>query len=390
MSLQEMLKNARFYGAKSEPIDDIETVASAPAVGGTLKIVAVTHGGVRDLYQVLVDEDGRDVLGDDAVATEYGQALAAGVPAGLGTLHGDIGMIEDTDTGSALQGEQSNTSLVFRDAATGAGTIMVKVFRRLEPGLSPDVELLSQIPECENIAAVRGWVSHRIGEEEYTLAMAQDYVAGGRDGFERALSFAAEGRSFAAEARLLGAAMRTVHDHLAEAFGTHAVPGTEITSRLRDKAAEHLGRVDKLADYRDAVLSRYDALADDEVTVQRIHGDLHLGQVLRTADRFVLIDFEGEPARPLAERRLPDSPLRDVAGMLRSLDYAAHLPGGHVDAAQWVKESTAALLEGYGISPSPLLDAYLLDKALYEVNYELNNRPDWAGIPLDALARIMG
>ena len=131
-----------------------------------------------------------------------------------------------------------------------------------------------------------------------------------------------------------------------------------------------------------------------------MHGDLHLGQVLFTRERYVLLDFEGEPARPLAERRLPDSPARDLAGLIRSIDYAAHFNAysgrpGPADPARWAAEATEALLEGYGPLdaqkvPAGWLDAYVLDKALYEVAYEANNRPGWAGIPRAAVTGILG
>lgn len=389
MDYSDMLMRSRFYGAKSEGIDTVRPLRSAPAGEGQLEVLAVEHEGVTDYYQVLIDDSGTDILGGAATATEYGHALAAGVPAGFGTLHGDAGELDDTDTGAAISGEQSNTSLVFRNPDTGRASVMIKVFRRLEPGLSPDVELLSKIPSCPNIAPVRGWVTEAIDGKDYTLAMVQDYVNGGRDGWQLALDIAASGSSFADEARLLGQAIRRVHNHLADAFGTRTLPGRDLSSRLRDKAGEFTSRIPSLAEHRAKVLERYDGLALSEVTVQRIHGDLHLGQVLRTDDRYVIIDFEGEPARPLAERRLPDSPLRDVAGMLRSLDYAAHFPGGNIDPASWASEASAALLDGYGTERTDLLEAYLLDKALYEVVYETNNRPDWAHIPLGAVERLL-
>ena len=119
---------------------------------------------------------------------------------------------------------------------------------------------------------------------------------------------------------------------------------------------------------------------------ERVHGDLHLGQVLRTPDTYILIDFEGEPDRPLAERRRPDSPLRDVAGILRSLDYAAHVAGA---GPEWAEAAGDAFLEGYGVERSPLLDAYVLDKALYEVVYEARNRPTWLPIPVRAVTRLL-
>jgi len=157
----------------------------------------------------------------------------------------------------------------------------------------------------------------------------------------------------------------------------------------------------------------YDALSEvDSLEVQRIHGDLHLGQTLRTVKGWKLVDFEGEPAKPLAERRLPDSPWRDVAGMLRSFDYAAQSvvkdlyssedPGSQISyrANEWLQRNRTAFLEGYverrlergepALTPAEeaIIDAYEADKAVYEVIYEARNRPGWLDIPLQAIDRI--
>lgn len=379
-SYARMLSQARFYRAKSEAIDSVEEVAAV----GRLRILRVHHGGTSDYYQVLIDDSGADVLTDPDVASAY----VAGMGSSFGTLHGSSA-VPDGATAKAISGEQSNTSLSFIDA-DGTPQVMVKVFRKLEAGLNPDVELLSRIGDCSYVAAVRGWVTEVIDGEEYVLAMIQDYVRDGRDGWERALDFAAAGDSFAAEARQLGQAMRAVHEALVAEFGAEDADVDKLVSSLNEHVDELAARRPQIAEHAEAAREVYARLRNQGASTQRIHGDLHLGQVLRTPDKYVLIDFEGEPARPLAERRRPDSPLRDVAGMLRSLDYAAHFhPDAPADPQGWARDASAALLEGYGIASSDLLDAYVLDKALYEVDYESDNRPDWVGIPLAAVNRLL-
>jgi maltokinase len=125
---------------------------------------------------------------------------------------------------------------------------------------------------------------------------------------------------------------------------------------------------------------------------QRVHGDFHLGQTLHTPTGWKIIDFEGEPAKSMAERRSPDAVWRDVAGMLRSFDYAAaSVPGPH--SKTWAAECRAAFLRGYvgtelRATEAKMLRAYEADKAIYEVVYEMRNRPDWVGIPLGAVAEL--
>lgn len=362
MSIAQHIVNERFYGAKSHKIDTVEVVLEKPVGDNTLVVARINEV----LYQLLVNSEGKDVLVNhvDEVRESLGSWISSG----------------DFPTGPyrGLKGEQSNTSLV-------AGDVMVKYFRKLEPGLNPDVELLSQIPDCPHVAPVLGYSSLNLDGEDYTLVMAQKFMPGA-DGWEHALSTTAG--SFSADARLLGEATASVHTALAGTFGTTRVPVSTVADGLVSRLDNLIAQAPDLGRYREDAVGVYRAL-DGEVELQRIHGDLHLGQTLRTTGGYILIDFEGEPARPLAERKLPDSALRDIAGMLRSLDYAAHFDGIH---QVWGEEAATAYLDGYGTSDlnRALLDAYILDKALYEVAYEINNRPDWVHIPLGAVERVLG
>lgn len=379
-SLKELLENARFFGAKSEALDSVDVIRSANAVGHSLQLVRAHHGGTTSLYQVLVDAAGNEVLGENATA--LGESLARGAPAGFGELHGSAVKLAGL-SGRAIDGEQTNTTLVFDEQ------LVVKYFRQLQPGVNPDVELLRDIGDCPHIAPVRGWVSTELDGDELTLAMLQDFIPDTVDGWEYALGFARIGATFSPETNLIGAATRSVHEALARAFPTTEVAAATLVERLEGELSDLVARAEVLRPFKQQAREFYRHLLDGEATrvpVQRLHGDLHLGQLLRSPVDYVLIDFEGEPARPIAKRRELDSPLRDVAGLLRSLDYAAHTAAAD---AEWTQHASRGLLSGYGIEPSPLLSAYVLDKALYEVVYETTHRPDWVDIPLAAVSRLV-
>lgn len=300
-----------------------------------------------------------------------------------------------------LGAEQSNSSAVYGE------TYILKLFRRVGPGLNPDLELPRALANtgCSRVPAPAAWFEAEpagAGEEPMTLGILQPYLPGSADGWQLALGALAVRADFAASARALGHATAEVHLALAEALPTVVLRRPQLerlaaamTGRL-DTAA---GAVPALRPYRESLRRIYDELAGlgragRTWRAQRIHGDLHLGQVLRTpADgRWSVIDFEGEPARPLAERRRPQPVARDVAGMLRSFDYAAAV--GRAAGSCWAERARAAFCEGYAaVHHDPredpqLLRAHETDKAVYEVLYEARHRPDWLPVPMSAIRRL--
>jgi maltokinase len=304
-----------------------------------------------------------------------------------------------------MTAEQSNSSVVYGD------TFILKLLRRVVPGINPDLELPLALARegCPRVPPPTAWVTAEAAEtgaeEPYVLAVLQPFVQGAADGWELALRELAKGEDFSAEARALGRATAEVHTALARALPTVTLGHLQLQSLVDGMTARleaAAQAVPALRPYAPALHSAYEALADLAAeghtwTAQRVHGDLHLGQCLRApAGDWSLIDFEGEPARPLAERRMAQPAVRDVAGMLRSFDYAAHAAGGP-PALEWAAACRAAYCTGYAEAGGndPRTDPVLLracetDKAVYEVVYEARHRPDWLPVPLSAIRRLAG
>ncbi len=331
----------------------------------------------------------------------------------------------DLEAHSTLfSGEQSNSSVAFGEDA------LMKVFRKVTPGVNPDIAIHQVLTEAgsTHVAALYGWLDLVDDDVDGTdstiqLAMLQQFLRTASDGWDLAVAsvrnlFAEAdlhadevGGDFAGEAARLGTALAEVHADLAEHFPVEQ----RGAGAVADLAAAMEGRLDAALDVVPALGPHAARLRETfgrlrslgGVEVQQVHGDLHLGQTLRTVKGWKIVDFEGEPAKPLAERLLPDSVWRDVAGMIRSFDYAPRVVamtgasvdvGGEADqrayrASEWAARNRSAFLDAYTAhlgtamddEAAVLLDAYLADKVVYEAVYEARNRPGWLSIPLAAL-----
>jgi maltokinase len=444
--LAAWLPDQRWYAGKGRAIRavSVETdvrlaLADGHAVRHTLLRVDDEDGG-SDRYQLLVGVlDGdvparltRAVIGelegqvaydavhDPAATAALLERLAAGSDE-QGLSFTSTGELDVTLPSRVMGAEQSNTSIVFGEE------YILKLFRRVQPGTNPDLEITRALAEAgsAHIAAPLGWIESDVDGERTTLAMMQCFLKSASEGWAMATASVRDlfaegdlhadevGGDFAGEAERLGVATAEVHAVMAQSLPS----GTAGPEECRDTARQLHERLDaaraavpELEPFADALRASYDAVAEltGEVPVQRVHGDYHLGQVLRTLDGWVLLDFEGEPARPLAERTALMSPLRDVAGMLRSFDYAArhllaersHSMGNEPHLAyranEWAERNRSAFCDGYaraaGADPREhdvLLRAFELDKAVYEVVYEARNRPSWLPIPLSSIERLV-
>jgi trehalose synthase-fused probable maltokinase len=434
-ALIEYVTRQRWYGAKSrsvshsEVLDTVVIRQAEPQL--SLALVEMRFDtGAHEIYQLLFsgdpEEEDLDGLAEDAgIAREIVSAMRAGL-----TLQGAEGVAEfrPADDFSALgrelgaarlvSSEQSNSSVVFDDA------LILKLFRRVEPGINPELEMLRFLTGqgFRNIPALGGWYGYSGGPLTATLGLLQEYIAGAIGGWELALGeIASAPESFLDRLGRLGEVTAHMHTALGAdpndlAFAPEE-PSVESLGLLTATVDEEIARVfvslpdddERLA----PILGRGEEVreqlrllthAGSAGRVIRTHGDYHLGQTLWTKNDWVILDFEGEPARTLVERRRKRSPLRDVAGMLRSFAYAAtaaELTRDADVAADWERRARDRFLESYLETVEPtllpageaaierLLAVFELEKAVYELRYELDNRPDWVGIPVAGIERLM-
>lgn len=418
----------RWYRGKSRrlaAVDLVDVARITDGAGWLLVLRATDAGGGVSRYLLPATADG-DAFREPRDGEGVWRGLASLMVAG-GELNGARGRwafapmpsLQDVLPAGfiALAGlperrlnvEQSNTSVVLGDR------LILKCYRLLEPGVNPEVEVNAFLTAVRFRGAPSlGGSAEYVpdGGQPCAVAMLQEFVTSETNGWSWVQGCLAGGPRDREKAIAGLAQIGTLTRGLHAALGSRPeVPGfPSRTATARELAAWHSraeGQLDgalgallgaprrRLLAIAPRIRERLAAIgAARGARATRIHGDYHLGQLLRTATGFTVIDFEGEPARPLAERREPASPLRDVAGMLRSIDYVArvaHHESGLRDPDAWVRGAREVFLSTYGgISgrDERLLDAFEIEKACYEVGYEANNRPDWVWVPLDALERL--
>lgn len=460
-ALKGSLPTQRWFGDKSRSITDVALLDKGVLNEGDESLVLALlevsfEHGPRSIYQVplLVDTAGEARFATDEPHRlgALGQLMGHGTPiqCDKGTLHFSGPALDPTnppggDSARAIGTEQSNTTLVLDDA------VALKLFRKLEAGPNPDLELNRVLTThgFEHIPAHLGEMFYESdGDEGFQidLGIAQRFITDGEEGWayvqrelkrlfgeiheqdapeDRQVLISERGATLLTAIEELGEATASMHvvfarddlEHelLSEPLDIGDLKGLCVNAldSLRDSASE----VSELAAMAPEIEARLEnaAVLVDAGSKTRIHGDFHLGQVLHEPRKWLILDFEGEPARTLEERRAKQSPLKDVAGMLRSFSYAAYaalFDASTPDSEEWNALEPWALewellarshfAQAYmsrshegNFLPTErevllaLLDIFEIDKALYEIKYERSHRPDWLRIPLRGLKQII-
>ncbi len=440
-ALAEWLEQRRWYASKSRHVTGIEIEERAQLVEEPPLLLAIVQtrfaSGSHDLYQLPLTfrplgeapdaiAQAGDMAAIDSVAEpEYGQELLRRLESeseletddGVFRFHRVQGPLSPQAPVRPIGVEQSNSSIVI-----GEETVL-KVFRKLEPGINPELELLQFLTDhgFANIAPLQGWYDYEGRSFAATLGVAQRFLPDAIGGWEMALDqVATDPAALLAELGSLGRVTAQLHNVLASDAGDPAFspeePSSESLSLLTATIDEDIERVfirlpddERVApiagrgqDVRERVAARSQVGLGGRAI--RTHGDFHLGQTLHTPREWVIIDFEGEPARPLFERRQKRSPLRDVASMLRSFAYltsASEILRSRRAPGEFEERARRTFLEHYFSTIEPallpageaaiinLLSIFELEKALYELQYELDNRPDWLPIPVAGIGRLL-
>jgi predicted trehalose synthase len=431
-ALVEHVREQRWFGAKSRELVGANVLDTAvlreldPALVLVLAELRYPEG-THDLYQLLLGTEAgvNDALAEDSPAREIVHLIRGGakIAAADGSVEfnsvpGFTALARELQAARRIESEQSNTSVVFDEE------LILKIFRRLEPGLNPELELLRFLTEqgFANIPALGGWYAYIGRPLEATLGILQTFVPAAIDGWELALrELARAPDGFLGRLRRLGEVTGALHTTLGSEQSDPAFSAEEpsaeslalLTATIDDEIETVFAELpfdnealEPIAGRAEDIRERLRGLAQLGAIGKLIrhHGDYHLGQVLWASGDWLVIDFEGEPARPLAERRRKRSPLRDVAGMLRSFAYAASAASvlRGVDVPEdWEILARREFLDGYMATVEPsllpvgeeamarLLAIFELEKAVYELRYELDNRPDWISIPVSGILRLL-
>ena len=431
--LREWLSKQRWYASKTNELIGLEILEQAD-LGDGLVLAFAQAGlatGTHDLYQLSLaggsDEDGEmafEALDNPAHARTLLRRILQGddVPTADGLFSfRNVGTMPDLGDAPDVQPigrEQSNSSVVFDDR------VVLKLFRKLEAGINPELEMLRFLTHREfpGIAPLHGWYEYEGASLNATLGVAQEFLPDATDGWSLGLEeVASEPDHYIQRIAALGTATARLHNTLATdpvdpAFSPEE-PSAEAFSLLRatiDEEIEHIflrlpennPGLEPILGCGPQVQERLALRAQIGVGGKhiRIHGDYHLGQTLSTPRGWVILDFEGEPARPLYERRSKRPVLRDVAGMLRSFAYLASaaplqhgiaIPPDFEDRLRegflgaYYAEIERSLLPPGEAAIESVLSIYELEKAIYELNYELDNRPDWVQIPVAGIQRLL-
>jgi trehalose synthase-fused probable maltokinase len=446
--LAEWVQGQRWFGSKARDMAAFRVLGAVPIrpeppLLGLLLVEARFRAGTHNIYQVLVgvrgasDEEGAievihrsdelelyDALHDPRNATELARLVASGaVVEAPGSIvrfcwrEGTAAAPDDDAAVRVMSAEQSNTSVVFDER------LVLKAFRRVEPGINPELEMLRFLSahDFSHIAELVGWYEYSGELMEATLGVMQRFIPAARDGWDLAIeAVAAHDDSFFERLRTLGAVTGQMHTALAsdpaDPDFAPEDPGDETVPLLTATIDEEIERMFVDLPDRPALepISGRGEEVRDLLTLMaqagvggrliRNHGDYHLGQTVLSSEGWIILDFEGEPGRPLIERRRRRSPLRDVAGMLRSFAYVASANAilhGRETHPEWERRARELFLDGYlaevdptllPAGPQPIarmLAIFELEKAIYELRYELNNRPDWVSVPVAGIMRLL-
>lgn len=438
--LTEFIARQRWFGSKNRGIAGIELVDQIILQEEPRLVIALVEvrveGGTSDVYQlILKSSTNRDDSGDGSPITiadkvtiyeassdsRIAELMASASQEGT-VLSGQLGevrfrTIRDLHSIATvgystrpLGADQSNTSVVVNER------LLLKLYRRLEAGTNPELELLLFLTEhdFEHVPQLAGWYSYAGSNLRTILGLAQQFVPVAVDGWSLGIKELPQfPDQFLARLERLGEVVGELHCVFASDIDDPSFapehPTEETAAILGAKLEDQIdGLSDAIPDGRsDELRSLAHTLTQEPIAGQliRTHGDLHLGQVLWTGDDWLVIDFEGEPTRSLSERRQKFHPLRDIAGLLRSFSYLVAALGfehGKVIPTSWVEEASKMLLTSYrlkvasaGILPNDLqaqerlLQIFTLEKILYELDYEIQNRPDWLHVPLAGIDRLL-